>query len=123
MPSYLLLLREEPELFERMPPEEIERAIGRYRAWSDELRASGRYLASDKLTDGEGRVLRPEAGRVRVIDGPYAEAKEVMGGYYAIRAASYDEAVEIARGCPHLDYGGTIEVRAIDTLGAPDEAE
>jgi hypothetical protein len=46
-----------------------------------------------------------------------------MGGYYAIRAASYEDAVEIARGCPHLDYGGTIEVRAIDMLGAPEEAE
>ena len=121
MPSYLLLLREEPETFQRLTPAEIERAIGRYRAWSDELRTAGRYLASDKLTDGEGRVLRTEGGRVRVLDGPYAEAKEVLGGYFAIRAASYDEAVEVARGCPHLGYGGTIEVRAVDTLGAPEE--
>ena len=53
-------------------------------------------------------------GQVRVTDGPYAEVKEVVGGYFLIRASSYDVAVEIARTCPHLRYGGRIEVRQVD---------
>ena len=122
MPTYMMLLYEEPDIFERMSPEELQRAIERYRAWSESLQDSGHYVASDKLTDGEGRVLRkPGGGTVRVVDGPYAETKEVIGGYYSVRAASYDEAVEIARDSPHLDYGGTVEIREIDTMGAPPE--
>lgn len=121
MPSYMLLLREEPDVFERMSPEELQQAIERYRAWTESLRDSGRYLASDKLTDGEGRVVTRVGGKVRVRDGPYTETKEVIGGYYAIRAADYDEATELAESSPHLDYGGTVEIREIDQLGAPDE--
>ena len=122
MPEYMLLLYEEPDVFERMSPEELQRAIERYRAWGESLRESGALLASDKLTDLEGRVLKkPEGGEVRVHDGPFAETKEVIGGYFSIRAAGYDEAVELASGCPHLDYGGTIEVREIDRMGAPPE--
>ena len=55
-------------------------------------------------------------GQVRVVDGPYAEAKEVVGGYFLIEAADYDEAVEISKGCPHLKYGGRIELRQIDPI-------
>ncbi len=124
MPTYMMLLYEEPDVFERMSPEELQRAIERYRAWGQSLQESGHYVESDKLTDGEGRVLRkPEGGEVRVQDGPYAETKEVIGGYYSVRAESYDEAVELASGSPHLEYGGTIEVREIDTLGAPPDED
>lgn len=121
MPNYMLLLHEEPDVFEEMSPEDFQRIIERYRAWSRELRASGRYLASDKLTDGEGRVLRKEGGSVRVTDGPFAETKEVVGGYFTITADNYAAAVELARTCPHLDYGGTIEVREVDQLAPPPE--
>jgi hypothetical protein len=51
-----------------------------------------------------------------VTDGPYSEAAEVLGGYFAIEAASYDEAVEIARTCPHLTGGQWIEVRQVDSI-------
>ena len=56
-------------------------------------------------------------GQVRVTDGPYSETKEVLGGYYIVAAESYDRAVDLARDCPHFEYGGTIEVREIDTMG------
>ena len=119
--EYLLFLYEPPDLFERMGPEELQRAIERYRAWTEELKRDGSFVASDKLTDGEGRVLRREDEDLRVTDGPYAETKEVIGGYYAVRATDYGHAVAIASGCPHLDYGGTIEVRQVDRLEPPPE--
>jgi hypothetical protein len=63
-----------------------------------------------KLMDGEGRVLQKQNGKLSVIDGPFAEAKEVVGGFFVIEAANYDEAVEAAKTCPHMEFG-TIEVR------------
>ncbi len=50
----------------------------------------------------------------RATDGPFAEAKEVIGGIFTIDADSYDEAVEISKDCPHLKYGGWIEVREVE---------
>jgi hypothetical protein len=56
--------------------------------------------------------------KVAVTDGPFTEGKEVMGGLFVIEAGSYDEAVAIADGCPHLDFG-SIEVREIEILHRP----
>jgi len=53
MPTFMMLLHDEPDIFERMSPEEFQRAIERYRAWVQKLRDEGRFVASDKLTDGE----------------------------------------------------------------------
>jgi hypothetical protein len=51
-----------------------------------------------------------------VLDGPFSETKEIIGGYFAIQAEDYDEAVSLAGECPHLDYGGLIELREVDVL-------
>ncbi len=72
--------------------------------------------AGDKLTDEPGKVMRRKDTQVRVTDGPYSESKEVLGGYYMIEADSYDKAIDYARDCPGLDYGGTIEVRQVDVM-------
>jgi hypothetical protein len=57
--------------------------------------------------------MRSEHGKTRVTDGPYSETKEVLGGYYTIEAANYDEAVQRTLDHPHLEHGGTIEVRHV----------
>lgn len=123
MSTYLMLLHEKPNLFVHMSPDELQRAIERYQAWGQQLQDSGHFVTSDKLTDGQGRVLRKTDGALRVIDGPFAETKEVIGGYFAVTATDYDEAVDLAGDCPHLDYGGTIEIREVDLMGKePDPA-
>lgn len=121
MPDFMLLLYSDPRAFDDVSPEDFQRVIERYRAWTERLKASGHFLASDKLTDGEGRVLRRHGDGVRVTDGPFTEAKEVVGGYYSVSADDYDAAVELARSCPHLDFG-SIEVRQVDDLGPPPDA-
>jgi len=63
-----------------------------------------------------GKHLSMAGGEIRVTDGPYAEVKEALGGYFAIKATDYDEAVEIAKSCPHMTYGSRIEVRQIDEV-------
>jgi hypothetical protein len=61
-------------------------------------------------------VVRSNDGQLRVTDGPYSETKEVLGGYFTIEAASYDQAIERLRDCPHFLFGGTIELRQVDVM-------
>jgi hypothetical protein len=114
MTEFMLLLHENPSDFEDVSPEEIEKIIAEYVAWRGELAEAGRLAGSKKLRDEGGRWLTAPAGDVRVIDGPYSEANEVIGGFFMITAADYAEAVEISRSCPHLRYGGRIELREVE---------
>ncbi len=115
MPQFILLLHESPNYADGLSPEQMQALFGRYRDWGKKLRDQGRIAASSKLKDGEGRVLRKNGAKPVVTDGPYAESKEVIGGYYVIEADDYDHAVETARECPHIDLG-TIEIRQLDKV-------
>ncbi len=108
MPDYMLLLHERPEAFESLSPQEMQGIIARYVAWRTDH--SSHVTGGNKLRDDAGRVIE----RREVRDGPFAESKEVVSGYFLIAAANYDNAVEIAKGCPHLELGGRIEVREIE---------
>lgn len=118
MPKFMLLLHDSPEMFATIRPDQMGEVIEKYVSWGDRLRASGVMVDGQKLTDEPGRVMRSRTGKVVVTDGPYSETKEVLGGYYTIQADTYDDAVEIARGCPQMEYGGTIEVRQVDAMEA-----
>ncbi len=99
-----------------LPPEQAAAITKEYVGWGDRLRAEGRLKAGEKLTFDAGRVLRPKGGRVMTTDGPYAESKELLGGFFLIAAADYDEACRTAESCPHFKYGGSIEIRQIDPM-------
>ncbi len=114
MPGYMLLLHSQTNGREDLSAEEIQAVIEEYIAWKDQIEAQDRLLGGDKLTNEGGKHIRPSDGEIRVTDGPYAEVKEALGGYFAIKANDYDEAVEISKTCPHLKYGGWIELREID---------
>jgi len=117
MPQYILLLHETPSDFSNVSAEEMQQVIGEYVAWRRKIEAEGKFAGGEKLKDEGGRHISMRNGKARVADGPYAEAKEVMGGYFVVNAANYDEAVETSKGCPHLKYGGWIEVREIEPVG------
>ena len=116
MPKYMLLLHDNPAAFTNVSPDQMQKVVEKYIAWGNKLREARVMKAGDKLTDEPGKVMRRKDGQVRVTDGPYSESKEVLGGYYMIEAGSYDKAIDHARDCPHLDYGGTIEVRQVDVM-------
>ena len=116
MPSFMLLLHQSPSKFRDLSPEDIQQIISRYKAWREELVRQNKMRGGEKLTNDGGRRLRIQAGKVSVTDGPYSEAAEVLGGYFAIEAADYDEAVALARTCPHLTGDQWIEVRQIDSM-------
>jgi hypothetical protein len=116
MPKYMLLLHDDPSAFSALSPAEIQKVIERYVAWGTRLRQAGIITDSAKLTDEPGRVMRGRGGDMRVTDGPYSESKEMLGGYFTVVADTYEHAAERAADCPHLDYGGTIEIRQVDAI-------
>lgn len=116
MPKYMLLLYDNPADWQGLSPEEMQKAIEKYIAWGNKARQGGWFAGSHKLADDAGKVLRGKGGKPRVTDGPYSETKEVLGGYYLIEAKDYDEAVQRTLDHPHLQYGGTIEVRVVDPM-------
>jgi hypothetical protein len=114
MESYILLLHE-TTIAPDISPEEMQAIIARYKAWGEKVRKAGRMVGSNKLEDGTGRVVRGSGPEMRVTDGPYAETKDVVAGYFIIQAESYEDAVEWSKDCPHLSFG-TIEIRKIHVV-------
>jgi len=109
MAKYMLLLYHTPVRDQAVSPEEMQKSLEKYLAWAKKpFTADSQRLAGDA-----GRVIRPGDGGPRTTDGPYSETKELLGGYYVIEAADYDEAVARTLDHPHLEYGGTIEVRHV----------
>jgi hypothetical protein len=116
MPKYMLLLHDDPSTFSALSPADIQKVIEKYMAWGTRLVEAGIITESAKLTEEPGRVVRRQGPAMRITDGPYSETKEVLGGYYTIVADSYEHAAERAADCPHLEYGGTIEIREVDAI-------
>jgi hypothetical protein len=109
MPQFMLLLYDDPSIWQTLSPDEMQKALEKYMAWSKKPFT----VDSQRLAPDTGRVLRSERGQPRATDGPYSETKEILGGYYLIEAADYDEAVKRSLDHPHLEYGGVIEVRQV----------
>jgi hypothetical protein len=112
VPKFLLLLRSDEQGWAQYSPEELQAAMQRYYTWSAELRGKGQLHHADELKSG-GKTVRAHDGQM-VIDGPYTETKESVGGYYLIEASDLDEAAQIAIGCPVLLHNGFVEVREVN---------
>lgn len=116
MPKFMMVLVDHMPSLAAMSPDEMQRIIARYQAWSAQVAQAGKLAGGEKLKDEGGRHLTAAQGKLVVRDGPFAEAKEVIGGYFLIEAADYDEAVRLSSDCPHLELGGRIELREIDVI-------
>lgn len=113
MAKYLVLVRGSG-MPSTLSPQEMQKVVQKYMSWSEDLRKAGRVIHAEKLRFGEGRVLRGPGGKMAVTDGPYAETKEMVGGFWLIEAGSYDEMLELLASHPHLDGAGSLEVREIE---------
>ena len=114
MAEYMMLLHESTTGFADLSAEEIQQVIDEYVSWRNSVAAQGKMVEGKKLKDEGGKHLTLQNESLRVTDGPFAEAKEVIGGYFAILADNYDEAVKTAETCRHLKYGGRIELREVE---------
>lgn len=117
MTQYMLLLHETPADAVAMTPAEMKELIGRYKAWAGQLAAQGKLAGGEKLTDDGGRVLRLQGGVPVASDGPYAEAQDIIGGFFIVIADSDAEAAALAQTCPHLRGTQWIEIRRVEAVG------
>ena len=109
MAQFLMLLHNDPADWAKLSPEEMQKAVEKYGAWRSKPHVKMGY----RLADDPGKVMRGIGKSARTTDGPYSEGKEVLGGFYLFEAVDYDEAVKITDGHPHLEYGGTVELRQL----------
>jgi len=94
-----------------LSPEEMQTVSEQWMAWFKRLTEQGRVVAGHPL-ERDGKTVSGRNGQV-IADGPFAESKEAIGGYFLLDVATMDEAVAIARQCPGLAYGAKVEVRAV----------
>jgi hypothetical protein len=116
--QFMLVIYNDPELLETLPAGEADGMMRECLTHADELRRDGRLLESRMLEDArQAKTVRIRHGRVTTTDGPYAEVKEVLGGFNLIEAADMDEAVRIAAEFPWARTG-SVEVRPVQDIEA-----
>jgi hypothetical protein len=116
MQTYYLILRDDPSIFANISPSDMQAIVQRYVNWRESN--AGKVVGGQKLADGSGRVMRKRGEALSVSDGPFVEAKEVLGGFFVVQAESYDAAQAIANTCPHLEFG-SIELRRMEPTEGP----
>ncbi len=118
MAQYMLLLHQVPNYNIDLPREKMLEMTGRYMAWADSLRQQGKLAGGEKLAAGGVRHVTVRDGKPVASDGPYAEAKDVIGGYFVIEATDSAEAEAIAGECPHLALSAAnwVEIRPIESM-------
>ena len=94
-----------------LSPEQIQKVVTDWYAWFERLKQEGRCLGGHPLQN-QGKTVSGKGGR-QVADGPFAESKEAIGGYFYLQVADEAEAVAIAQQCPGLPYGCVVEVRPV----------
>ena len=110
MKEFMLIFIGEDRTQRQLSPEQMQTQMGKWMSWVDSLKAKGTYV--------EGRPLIPAAKTVKgkkpvVTDGPFAESKEIVGGYFIVKASSLEEAAAIAKDCPDFELGSAVEVREV----------
>jgi hypothetical protein len=114
--KFLFVYRSKKDSRDTMTPEEMQQILQKWRVWITEGLQKGWMLDAGDALKKEGRVV--DAKKV-VTDGPFVEAKEVVGGFSIVQADTLDGAAELARGCPVLLRGGSVEVRALEGFTLP----
>lgn len=108
--EYALLIYEKPDAYDGLSETERSATVGEY--WA--LRDDPRVIAGAGLKPvTTATTVRVHNGETLVTDGPFADTKEVFGGYFIVRADDIDAAIEIAARCPAARLGGSVEVRPI----------
>jgi len=108
--DYMLLFRG-TNWDKELSSEQLQKVVADWAAWFERLTKEGKAVSGAPL-ENEGKIVAGKKGRT-VADGPFAESKEAIGGYFYLQVADMKEAVEIARQCPGLEYGAIIEVRPV----------
>jgi hypothetical protein len=115
--QYLLMLYVNENAWGSMPPEQQQQGAAAYRAYTEALQKAGAFKGSNRLRPTTtATTVRNDNGKAQVLDGPYTETKEQLGGYYLIEAPDLDAAIAWAHRCPTANHG-IVEVRPIWDMG------
>src|SRR5690348_8975959 len=109
MAKFLFVYRGCSDAAAQISPEEMQQNMKKWETWIGEGMQRGWMINPGDGLTGEGRLLRSKV----VTDGPFVESKEIVGGYSIVEAETIDAAAELAKGCPGLLYGGSVEVRRL----------
>jgi hypothetical protein len=116
---YLCLIYDEEAKLEAMSPAENEALMGEFFAFTDSIRQSGQYVAGEALQPIKtATTVRVRNGKVSTTDGPFAETKEQLGGFYMINAKDLNEAIQVAARIPSARLG-SIEIRPVVEFEQP----
>jgi hypothetical protein len=117
--KYMMLIYSDEQRWAKLDPAEWQRIGGAYMKFTQEIQDSGHYLAGAPLQPtSTATSVRIRDSENLVTDGPFAETREQLGGYYLVEASDLDEAIGIAQRIPSAGFG-TIEVRPVMEMGAP----
>lgn len=117
--KYMLLIYDDPQIWARFSEDERDRIMGEYRAFTDEVIASGHFVSGSQLHAASAATsVRKRGGKRLLTDGPFMETREQLGGYYLIDARDLDEALGLAERIPSARFG-TVEVRPLIHRGEP----
>jgi hypothetical protein len=111
--QYMLLFRGN-DWCQGLSPEQIQTVTDEWMGWFERLSQSGKVKSGHPL-EPQGKIVSGKKGRT-VADGPFAESKEAIGGYFFLEVSGLDEAVAIAKQCPGLEYGAVVEVRPVAAM-------
>ena len=111
---YLFRTSEEKRREAMGTPERSQKSMQAWLEWMRELEAKGHLKSRGQPLDFAGKVVNGKGKTVK--DGPYAEAKDVVGGYIIVEANDLDHAAELSKGCPILEVGGSVEIRPVQKL-------
>ncbi|MFL5772319.1 MAG: YciI family protein [Flavisolibacter sp.] len=115
MKEFMMIFRNEKnENAEPPSQEQMQAVMKQWQTWIKSIAQKGHFSSTNRLLS-EGKTLKSNQS---VSDGPYAEVKEVVGGYLNVKADSLEQAIELAKGCPGLQMGSTVEVRAVMNIDA-----
>jgi hypothetical protein len=113
MMQYLLMIYGNETALQSKSQDEIGRIVGAYMAYTEAMKTAGVHVGSNRLRPtGDATTVRMADGKTQVLNGPYAETREQLGGYYLIDVPDLDAALSWAARCPAVEYG-TVEVRPV----------
>jgi hypothetical protein len=116
--QYLLMLYSEEAQWNKMTPAQQEQGVAAYGAYTEALKKAGALVGSNRLQPStSATTVRVENGKSQVLDGPFVDSKEQIGGYYLIDVPDLDAALSWAARCPGAGHG-TIEVRPLWSMAA-----
>lgn len=110
MKDFMMLFHSEPNPNMQPSPEEIQAEVKAWQDWMGGISAQNKLKNPGEALGFEGKVMHADGS---ITDGPYAELKEMVGGFIIVKAATIEEATKLANGCPVLENGGKVEIRDI----------